>query len=122
MLKRNYLGVTISFELPNKYNGYFADCTYKFNRHTNKYQIAMWLRRSDIDDKLPIKAQEISTQEIASDKDSIQNDIERIVEQAAATKFFDEYVNRYEYYLKCFNLGNNQCETLRDTANGEHNL
>lgn len=30
MLKRNYLGTTISFVLPeNQYKGYVVDCTYK---------------------------------------------------------------------------------------------
>ena len=123
MLRRNYLGAALSLVLPkDTYKGYVVDCIYKFDKQTNKYKLSMWLRRLDIDDRLPISSQEISSQMITSDKDHIIEDIERIVEQAANTRFFDKYVGRYEYYVKCFNYGNNHYETLRNTENGEHNL
>ncbi len=123
MLKRNYLGTTISFELPeNQYKGYVVDCTYKFMKHINKYAVNMWLRRSDISDRLPIKSQEINTQYITSNKDEIQNDIGNMIEQAANSTFFDEYIERFEYYVKCFSCGNDQYETLRNTVNGGYNL
>lgn len=53
MLKKNYLGTTISFTLPeNQYKGYVVDCTYKYIKDMGKYAIAMWLRRTDIDNRL----------------------------------------------------------------------
>ena len=107
MLKKLYLGTTISYELPeNQYKGYVVDCTYKFVKHMNKYAVNMWLRRYDINDRLPIKSQEINTQYITSNKDEIQNDIVNMIEQAANSTFFDEYIDRFEYYVKCFNYGN----------------
>jgi hypothetical protein len=107
VLKRNYLGTTISFVLPeNQYKGYVVDCTYKFIKHMNKYAVNLWLRRSDISDRLPIGSQGINTQYIASDKENIQNDIGNMIEQAANSTFFDEYIERFEYYVKCFNYGN----------------
>ena len=36
----------------------------------------------------------------------IQNDIGNMIEQAANSTFFDEYIERFEYYVKCFNYGN----------------
>lgn len=111
MLKRNYLGTTISFVLPeNKYKGYVVDCTYKFIKHMNKYAVNLWLRRSDISDRLPIGSQGINTQYITSDKENIQNDIGNMIEQAANSTFFDEYIERFEYYVKCFEFGNKHFE------------
>lgn len=127
MLKKNYLGTTISFALPeNQYKGYVVDCTYKFIKHLNKYAVTMWLRRTDIDDRLQITSQEVNTQYISSDKDNIQNDLGNIIGQAANSTFFDEYVERFEHYEKCFDYGNTHYEsshlTLRNSENGEYNL
>ena len=111
MLKKLYLGTTISYELPeNQYKWYVVDCTYKFVKHMNKYAVNMWLRRSDINDRLPIKSQEINTQYITSNKENIQNDIGNMIEQAANSTFFDEYIERFEYYVKCFEFGNKHFE------------
>lgn len=122
MLKRNYLGTTLSFALPeNQYKGYVVDCTYKFIKHMNKYVVNMWLRRTDIDDRLQICSQDVNTQYVSSAKDNIQIDIERMIEQAANSTFFDEYIKRYEYYHKCFDYGDSHFEKIRLCAlkNGE---
>ena len=114
MLKRNFLGTTISFVLPeNQYKGYVVDCAYRYDKYKDKYAIVMWLRRTDIDDKLQICSQETTVQYITSAKESIQNDIARLIEQAANSTFFDEYIERVEYYTKCFDYGNKYFETKR---------
>lgn len=114
MLKRNYLGTTLSFALPkNQYKGYVVDCTYKFIKHMSKYAVNMWLRRTDIDDRYQICSQEVNTQYITSDKDNIQSDIHALIEQAANSTFFDEYIERYEYYHECFDYGNSHFEKIR---------
>ena len=111
MLKKNYLGTTISFVLPeNQYKGYVVDCTYKYIKDMDKYAIAMWLRRTDIDNRLQICSQETTAQYITSDKENIQNDIARLIEQAANSTFFDDYIARFEYYDKCFTYGNDYFE------------
>ena len=111
MLKKNYLGTTITIELPeNQYKGYVVDCTYKYDKHEDKYAIVMWLRRTDIDDRLQICSQEVNVQYITSDKENIQNDITRLIEQAANSTFFDNYIARFEYYDKCFTYGNDYFE------------
>lgn len=110
MLKKNYLGTTISFVLPNQYKGYVVDCTYKYIKDMNKYALNMWLRRADIDNRLQICSQETTVQYITSDKENIQNDIARLIEQAANSTFFDDYITRFEYYDKCFTYGNDYFE------------
>lgn len=110
MLKKNYLGTTISFVLPNQYKGYVVDCTYKYIKDMNKYALNMWLRRTDIDNRLQICSQETTVQYITSDKENIQNDIARLIEQAANSTFFDDYITRFEYYDKCFTYGNDYFE------------
>lgn len=112
MLKRNFLGTTISFNLPaNQYKGYIVDCTYKFVKSMDKYEVKIWLRRSDIDDRLMICSQKATSQYITSDKENIQNDIENMIEQATNSTFFDEYIDRFEYYVKCFEIGNDYFES-----------
>lgn len=111
MLKKNYLGTTVSFTLPeNQYKGYVADCTYRYDKRRDKYAVVMWLRRTDIDDRLQICSQETTVQYITSDKENIQDDVARLVEQAANSTFFDEYIERFEYYTKCFTYGNDYFE------------
>ena len=111
MLKKNYLGTTISFVLPeNQYKGYVVDCTYKHIKDMGKYAIAMWLRRTDIDNRLQICSQETTVQYITSDKENIQNDIARLIEQAANSTFFFFFIARYDYYDKCFTYGNDYFE------------
>lgn len=114
MLKRNYLGITLSFSLPeNQYKGYVVDCTYKYVKRLNKYAVNMWLRKLGIDDRLQICSQEINTQYITSDKENIQSDIAALIEQAANSTYFDEFINRYEYFSECFDRGNELFEHER---------
>ncbi len=70
----------------------------------------MWLKRKDIDDKFKIDSQEIDTQYISGTKESIRQNICRIVEQASLSGFFDYYIERYEYTCKCFDRGNDLFE------------
>ena len=54
----------------------------------------MWLKyESDI---IPINRQKVDTQYISGNKDTIRNNILKIVEQASESGFFDEYVERFE--------------------------
>lgn len=114
MLRKYYLGTTISFELPeNKYKGYLVDCTYRYIKYMDRYAVNMWLRHKYIDDRIQISSQEINTQYISSDKENIQSDIATLIEQAANSTFFDEFINRYEYFGECFDRGNTLFEHER---------
>lgn len=108
MQKVNRDGYTITIELSEDYGykGYSVKCTYKYNRLKEKYCLSMWLKRNDIDDDYRIENQKIDTQFISSTKDTIEDNICKIIEQASSTGYFDRYIERFEYGLKCFEKGN----------------
>lgn len=107
MIRANYKGNTVEIKLPKEsgYKGYSVECTYKYIKHEKKYLLSMWIKRNDISNKLRIQSQEIDTQYISGTKDTIVNNICRIVEQIFEKGFFKEYVDRYEYELLCFEKG-----------------
>jgi len=69
----------------------------------------MWLKRNDLDEKFKIESEKIDTQFISGTKETIVNNICRIVEQMVINNHFDDYVQRFEYTVKCFEIG---CEVL----------
>ena len=108
MIRSKYKGTTIEINLPEEcgHEGYFVECTYKYNKRKEKYLLSMWLKRSDIDSKFKIDSQEVDTQYITSNKYTITRDICTLVEHASLIGFFEEYIQRYEYEQKCFERGN----------------
>ena len=114
MLRYKNLGYTIEIDLPpynERYRGYTVLCTYRYDKSNDKYLLHMWLKyESDI---IPINRQKVDTQYISGNKDTIRNNILKIVEQASESGFFDEYVERFENYMKCFTKGNNFYEDER---------
>lgn len=107
MFKYERKGYTIEIKLPEEYGykGYSVECTYRFDKEKEKYLLSMWLKRNDIDDKFKIDSQEIDTQYISGKKETIKQNICKIVEQACLLRFFDYYIERYEYTYKCFDKG-----------------
>ena len=107
MLKYENKGHVIEIKLPEEcgYKGYFVECRYQFDKSKEKYLISMWLRKDGIDDTFKIDSQEIDSQYISGDKTNIRRNICKIVEQASLSGFFDYYIKRYEYELKCFDIG-----------------
>lgn len=117
MLENYYLGTTISINLPkSQYNGYVVDCTYKYVKDMNKYSLTMWLRDTEIDDRLQICSQKVNTQYITSTRENIKKDICAIVEQAANSSYFDKAIETYEYTQKCFERGNAEFENERSKS------
>lgn len=115
MLRYKNKGCTIEIDLPEEcgYEGYSAECTYRYDKEKEKYLLSMWLKRKDIDDKFKIDSQEIDTQYISGTKENIKQNICKIVEQASLSGFFDHYIERYEYTYKCFDRGNDIFEKER---------
>ncbi|KAI4445079.1 hypothetical protein C823_007583 [Eubacterium plexicaudatum ASF492] len=111
MFKRRK-GYTIEFDFPEKStcNGYSVTCTYKYNKKIDKYALEMELKNKDIGDSFRIDRQEIDTQYISGNKDNIEDNVKRIVQQAMFSGFFDKYIKRYEYTVKCFEKGNEYYE------------
>ena len=108
-------GYTIRIKLPTVcgYEGYSVKCTYKYNSRKEKYRLSMWLKRDDIDDDFKIDSQEIDTQDIPGTKETIEDNICRIVEQASLSGYFDYYIKRFEYTYHCFERGDELFETER---------
>ena len=115
MLKYKNKGYTIEINLPSEcgYEGYSVECTYKYIKSKEKYSLSMWLKHDDIDDKFKIESQEIDTQYIRGTRETITENICRIVEQASLSGYFDHYIKRYEYTYKCFDRGDKLFEKER---------
>lgn len=108
MLKKIREGYTIRIELPVEcgHNGYSVKCTYKYNKRLDKYMLDMWLMRNDIDDEFQIRSQEIDKQPISGTRETIEDNICKIVEYASLSGYFEEFIQRYEYTYGCFDRGN----------------
>lgn len=113
MMKPRCNGNTLTISLSKwGYPNYIAECEYHFNKAKEKYSLSMWLNRRDIEDRMRLSSKKIDTQYISGTRDTIVENICRIVHQAATIengegeKYFDKYVERYEYELACFERGN----------------
>lgn len=115
MLRFENKGYVIEVNLPedDKYKGYSIECRYHYDTQKEKYLISMWLKHKLIENKFKIDLQKIDTQYISGTKETIRPNICRIVEQAAQTGFFDEYIQTFEYLMKCFEKGNELIENER---------
>lgn len=113
-------GYTIEIDLPEEcgYEGYSVECTYRYDKDKEKYLLSMWLMRKDISDKFKIDHQEIDTQYISGTKETIRQNICKIVEQASLSGFFTKYIERFEYTYKCFDRGDDlfEKERLQDAS------
>jgi len=99
MLRYENKGNTIEIKLPKEcgYNTYSVECRYQYDKSKEKYLLSMWLKRSDIDDKFKIDSQKIDEQYISGTRETIKQNICRIVEQACSSGYFDYYIERYVY-------------------------
>lgn len=115
MLRYENKGYTMEIKLPEEcgYEGYSVECRYQYDKEKEKYSLSMWLMRNDIDDRFKIDSQEIDTQYISGTRETIRQNICRIVEQASLSGFFDTYIQRYEYTYKCFDKGDEIFEKER---------
>lgn len=115
MFKYKAKGYTIEIKLSGKYKskGYSVECTYKFDKTKEKYLLSMWLKKDNIDNKFKIDSQGIDTQYINGTKETIRQNICRIVDQASSSGYFDYYIQRYEYTMKCFDKGDEYFEKER---------
>lgn len=99
-------GYTIEIELDDYgYEGYSVECRYIYNKRIDKYMLSMWLICRGIDDRFKIDGQEIDTQPVRGTRETIKDNICRIVKQASLSGFFDSYINSFEYMYKCFDKG-----------------
>lgn len=120
MMKPKFKGNTLTIELSDfGYENYFVECVYHFDKRKEKYSLSMWLNRHDLEYRMRLSSKKVDTQYISGTRETIAENICRIVHQAATVadengkKYFDHYVERYEYELKCFEWGNELFEQER---------
>lgn len=70
----------------------------------NAYDVQLMLKENTVDNWILIEKAEHIT--IHSDETRIYSDILKTVGTYLQEGFFDYYINRYEYELKCFEIGN----------------
>lgn len=109
-IKYTYEGSSImipltQFSEEDIYKGYAASCQYKFNKKEQKYMLCMWLKHKTMDQKYRVEYDGIDTQYISGTRDTIQENICRVVEVMMEQHYFDYFINRYEYDMKCCEKG-----------------
>lgn len=119
MLRHRNRGYTIEIDLPKEYGyqDYIAECTYRYDKKTEKYILSMWLKKRGFDDKFKIDSQEVDTQPVSGTKETITQNVCQIVEYACSSGFFDHYIDRLEYTYQCFERGNELFE--KERLNGD---
>ena len=114
LMQPKFKGNTLTIELSDfGYANYFVECAYHFDKHEDKYALSMWLNRTDLDDRMKLSSKKVDTQYIPGTRETIIENICRIVHHCATVtdkrngkKYFDHFVERYEYELACFERGN----------------
>lgn len=121
MMRPRCKGQTVEINLSNwGYKSYVAECAFYFDKKKDKYLLSMWLRNTNIEDRMRLSSKKVDAQYIPGTKETIVENICRIVYQASTVvdeetgkKYFDHYVERYEYELACFERGNELFEQER---------
>lgn len=120
LMQPQFKGNIITIELSDfGYENYIVECAYHFDKHEDKYALSMWLNRNDIEDRMMLSSKKVDTQYIPGTRETIVENICRIVHHAATiendngVRYFDYFVERYEYELACFDRGNELFEKER---------
>lgn len=120
LMQPKFKGNTLIIELSDfGYKNYFVECAFHFDKQKGKYALSMWLNRNDMEDRMRLSSKKVDTQYIPGTRNTIVENICRIVHQASTVsdkdgvRYFDYFVERYEYELACFERGNELFEQER---------
>lgn len=120
MMKPKFKGHAIEFNLSKwGYKNYIAECVYHFDKCEGKYSLSIWLNRNDIEDRMKLSSKKVDTQYISGTRETIVENICHVIHHIVTVtyengkKYFDPFVERYEYELKCFERGNELFEQER---------
>lgn len=120
LMQPKFKGNTLIIDISDfGYENYLVECSYHFDKKEGKYSLSMWLNYKDIEDRMKLSSKKVDTQYIYGTRDTIIENICRIVHQASTVfnenneRYFDRFVERYEYELKCFEIGNEILEKER---------
>ena len=93
------------------YKGYYVECIYMFDRHTDKYKAEMWLCNNQFEDRFKIDSQKMDEIYIVCERDEVIDHLVSIVENMCKDKSIEKYIERFEFTAKCFDYG---CEHYMD--------
>lgn len=99
------MGHVISFDLQD---GYSIRCNYNFDKEKDMYRVTLFLTRNDLD-----YIEKIDTYWLDAAKTTIKHLITELIERKCKKGFFDYYIERIIYTLKCFDKGNDIFEDER---------
>lgn len=106
MMKFTNKGQTL---LINLNDTYFVQATAKWNFEKEKYDVELFIRRKDI-----TMFDEVGQFEFVSTREELFKALVKDIENKYLNGYFDKSVLRYEYYIKCLEIGidtiNNQVE------------
>lgn len=95
------------------YEGYSVECTYKYIKRQEKYLLRIGLVPKNFNNRIKIEFNEIDTQLISCSKETIEDNINKIIECMAIDGRFNKSIEQFEYECKCFDLGNEILEKER---------
>lgn len=105
MKYKNVATNTISIDITDEYS---VITMINWNRDTSDYNIRFYINKHNIELLDFIFSKDNMFQ--GSDIKSIKHDVVRYVETNFKKGTFDNYINRYKYMLKCFDVGNDYFE------------
>ena len=109
MLRYEILGnITLKIDL---HNGYSVIAIAKWNRETEKYFVTLYLQDAKYNINHFDLMNNYENLEFDSDIKSIKTDITSFVTQLLNDGFLKDYIARYEYEQRCFELGNELVES-----------
>lgn len=97
MMKFTNKGQTLLIKLNNTY---FVQATVKWNFEKEKYDVELFIRRKDI-----TIFDEVSQFEFVSTREELFKALVKDIESKYADGYFDKSILRYEYYIKCLEIG-----------------
>lgn len=102
MLRYENVGYTIDINLPSgtKYEGYTAECQYRFDKEKEKFVVTMWIKKAFKDFRHRIATQKVDCQYVSGTRETIRTNLCRICDQACKTGFFDPYIEKLEHVLR----------------------
>lgn len=98
----------------NLKNGYSVNVISKWNKDENAYRMS-WYLQGDTYDTWDL-IEEKDNVLINSDRKTLFFDVTKTITDCLVDGFFEHYIERYEYMMKCFDKGNEFFESA-----GENN-
>lgn len=97
MLKYKNSGNCITINLQNNYS---IVVTYLLTKE-NRYYVSMYLRDDTVED-----LRLINTQYLLSERENVKTNICKLIEIMLFDKEIDNCIKKYEYEIRCFEVGN----------------